>query len=234
MSRARDQFEITVDILLRAYSIGLFPMAESAEDPSLFWVDPEIRGVFPLDGLIISKSLAKTIRSDVFEVRVDSDFDAVIDGCAASYPDRDKTWINRRIRRLYRQLFDTGRVHTVESWYDGELVGGLYGIHLGGAFFGESMFHRKTDASKVALAHLVARLRLGGFSLLDAQFVTPHLASLGAIEVPKEAYRRRLAEAMASQADFWVWPKQRRVLGAEVLEALPKRGANPGPDPARS
>jgi leucyl/phenylalanyl-tRNA--protein transferase len=173
MSRARDQFEITSDILLRAYSIGLFPMAESADDPNLFWVDPEVRGIFPLDGLIISKSLAKTIRSDVFEIRVDHDFDAVIDGCAAAYEDREKTWINARIRRLYRQLFDAGRVHTVETWRDGELVGGLYGVHLGGAFFGESMFHRKTDASKVALVHLAARLARGGFSLLDAQFVTP-------------------------------------------------------------
>ncbi|ACK49414.1 leucyl/phenylalanyl-tRNA/protein transferase [Methylocella silvestris BL2] len=227
MSRARDPFEITADILLRAYSIGLFPMAESAEDSSLFWVDPEFRGVFRLDGLIVSKSLAKTIRSDVFEVRVDHDFDAVIDGCAASYPDREKTWINKRIRRLYRQLFDAGRVHTVESWQDGELVGGLYGVHLGGAFFGESMFHRKTDASKVALAHLVARLRKGGFSLLDAQFVTPHLQSLGAVEIPKEIYRRRLARAMAQSADFWVWPKGRQVTGVEALEALPKRSAPP-------
>ncbi|PNG26085.1 leucyl/phenylalanyl-tRNA--protein transferase [Methylocella silvestris] len=227
MSRARDPFEITADILLRAYSIGLFPMAESAEDSSLFWVDPEFRGVFPLDGLIVSKSLAKTIRSDVFEAKVDHDFDAVIDGCAASYPDREKTWINKRIRSLYRQLFDAGRVHTVETWQDGVLVGGLYGVHLGGAFFGESMFHRKTDASKVALAHLVARLRKGGFSLLDAQFVTPHLQSLGAVEIPKETYRRRLARAMAQSADFWVWPKSREVTGAEAIEALPKRGAPP-------
>ncbi|VFU07769.1 leucyl/phenylalanyl-tRNA--protein transferase [Methylocella tundrae] len=226
MSRVRDQFEITVDILLRAYSIGLFPMAESAEDANLFWVDPEVRGIFPLDGIIVSRSLAKTVRSDVFEVRVDHDFDAVIDGCAASYPDRDKTWINHRIRRLYRQLFDTGRVHTVEAWQEGVLVGGLYGVHLGGAFFGESMFHRKTDASKVALVHLAARLRKGGFSLLDAQFVTPHLASLGAIEVPKEIYRRRLADAMAQPADFWAWPKGRRVFGAEALEVLLNKGAS--------
>jgi leucyl/phenylalanyl-tRNA--protein transferase len=222
MSRARDQFEITSDILLRAYSIGLFPMAESADDPNLFWVDPEVRGIFPLDGLIISKSLAKTIRSDVFEIRVDHDFDAVIDGCAAAYEDREKTWINARIRRLYRQLFDAGRVHTVETWRDGELVGGLYGVHLGGAFFGESMFHRKTDASKVALVHLAARLARGGFSLLDAQFVTPHLASLGAIEAPKEAYRQRLMEAMTLNAEFWSWPKEQRVGGAAALAALPK------------
>lgn len=223
MSRSREQLEITTDILLRAYSIGLFPMAESADDPNLFWVEPEVRGVFPLDGVIISKSLAKTVRTDVFEVRVDHDFDAVVDGCAAAHGDREKTWINDRIRRLYRQLFDIGCVHTVESWCDGALVGGLYGVRLGGAFFGESMFHRKTDASKVALLHLAARLRLGRFSLLDAQFVTPHLASLGAVEVPKEIYRFRLARAVARTADFWVWPKDRRVTGSEVLAALPKR-----------
>ncbi len=222
MSRARDQFEITSDILLRAYSIGLFPMAESADDPNLFWVDPEVRGVFPLDGVIVSKSLRKTVRSDAFEVKVDHDFDAVIDGCAAAYEDREKTWINTRIRRLYRQLFDAGRVHTVETWQKGELVGGLYGVHIAGAFFGESMFHRKSDASKVALVHLAARLVRGGFSLLDAQFVTPHLASLGAIEVPKEAYRRQLAEATAKTANFWSWPKQQRVFGDEALAALSK------------
>lgn len=228
MSRARDQFEITADILLRAYSIGLFPMAESAEDPNLFWVDPEVRGIFPLDGIIVSKSLAKTVRSDSFEVRVDHDFDAVIDGCAASYPDREKTWINHRIRRLYRQLFDQGRVHTVEARHHGALVGGLYGVHLGAAFFGESMFHRKTDASKVALVHLAARLRRGGFSLLDAQFVTPHLASLGAIEMPKDEYRRRLAQAIARRANFWIWPKQHVVSGAEALAVL-RMGANGRP-----
>lgn len=228
MSRARDQFEITADILLRAYSIGLFPMAESAEDPNLFWVDPEVRGIFPLDGIIVSKSLAKTVRSDSFEVRVDHDFDAVIDGCAASYPDREKTWINHRIRRLYRQLFDLGRAHTVEAWHQGALAGGLYGVHLGGAFFGESMFHRKTDASKVALVHLAARLRRGGFSLLDAQFVTPHLASLGAVEMSKDEYRRRLAQAIAGRANFWIWPRQHLVSGAEALAVL-RMGANVHP-----
>ena len=198
-------------------------MAESADDPNLFWVEPEVRGIFPLDDILISRSLAKTVRSDVFEVRVDHDFDAVMEGCAASCGDREKTWINERIRRLYRQLFDMGRVHTVETWRDGVLVGGLYGVRLGSAFFGESMFHRKTDASKVALVHLAARLRAGGFTLLDAQFVTPHLASLGAIEVPKDVYRRRLAEAVARPANFWVWPKESRISGAEALVALPKR-----------
>lgn len=221
MSRARDQFQITADILLRAYSIGLFPMAESADDPNLFWVDPELRGIFPLDGMIVSRSLAKAIRSDRFEIKIDHDFDAVINACANSYDGRDKTWINARIKLLYRQLFDMGRVHTVEAWSEGELAGGLYGVHLGAAFFGESMFHRKTDASKIALVHLAARLARGGFTLLDAQFVTPHLASLGAVEVPKEAYRRRLADAVGRQADFWTWPKGQAVLGREALAALP-------------
>jgi leucyl/phenylalanyl-tRNA--protein transferase len=223
MSHPRDQFEITSDILLRAYSIGLFPMAESATDHNLFWVDPEVRGIFPLDGLILSKSLAKTIRSDRFEIRIDCDFDAVIDGCAAAREGREKTWINGRIRLLYRQLFDIGRVHTVESWADGALAGGLYGVHLGAAFFGESMFYRKTGASKVALVHLVARLAKGSFRLLDAQFVTPHLASLGAVEVTKDAYRRRLADAMAHEGIFWSWPKEKRILGREALAALPSR-----------
>jgi leucyl/phenylalanyl-tRNA---protein transferase len=225
MARPRNQFEITPDILLRAYSIGLFPMAESAEDPNLYWVDPEARGIFPLDAIAISKSLRKVVRSDRFEVRVDCDFDAVIDGCAAPDTGREKTWINERIRSLYRQLFDMGHVHTVETWSEGELVGGLYGVSLGAAFFGESMFHRKTDASKVALVHLAARLAAGGFSLLDAQFVTPHLATLGAQEIPRDAYRLRLAKAMAHRGDFWIWPKGERVSGAEALAALAKTAA---------
>jgi leucyl/phenylalanyl-tRNA--protein transferase len=223
VSRSRDNFEITTDILLRAYSIGLFPMAESEDDPNLFWVDPEVRGIFPLDGLIVSRSLAKTVRSDRFEIRIDHDFSAVIGACACAYEDREKTWINGRIRQLYGQLFEEGYVHTVEAWRDGQLAGGLYGVHLGGAFFGESMFHRETDASKVALVHLAARLLKGGFSLLDAQFVTPHLASLGAIEVPQRAYRSRLTDAVARDADFWSWPKSRRVYGAEALAALTVR-----------
>jgi leucyl/phenylalanyl-tRNA--protein transferase len=220
MSRPRDQFEITTDLLLRAYSIGLFPMAESATDDNLFWVDPEARGIFPLDGLIIPKSLVKTVRSDRFEIKIDCDFDAVIDGCAASYDGREKTWINARIRRLYGELFDIGCVHTVECWAGGALAGGLYGVRIGAAFFGESMFHRQTDASKVALVHLAARLAKGGFLLLDTQFVTPHLASLGAVEVPRKAYRRRLADAISHSGDFWSWPKYERVLGREALAVL--------------
>lgn len=220
MSRPDAPFAITPQILLRAYSIGLFPMAESAEDDRLFWVDPEKRAVFPLETFKASRSLAKTVRSDRFDVSIDTDFDAVIEACASSSRTREKTWINAQIRRLYRELFDTGFVHTVECRREGRLAGGLYGVALGAAFFGESMFHHETDASKVALTHLVARLRVGGFELLDTQFMTEHLASLGAVEIARAAYRRRLAAAVASSADFLVWPKARCVGGAQALAAL--------------
>jgi leucyl/phenylalanyl-tRNA--protein transferase len=221
MARARDTPQITPEILLRAYSIGLFPMAESADDPSLFWVEPVERGVFPLDGLHVSKSLAKTVRNDRYEIRLDHDFDAVISGCASPAPDRDNTWINRRIRELYGALFVQGHVHTVEAYEADALVGGLYGVKIGAAFFGESMFHRARDASKVALVHLVARLRAGGFRLLDTQFVTPHLASLGATVLSRTKYRQMLDVAIRHEADFDVWPK-RSVTGATVLAALAK------------
>lgn len=197
MARARSPLTLTPDILVRAYSIGLFPMAEKADDDRLFWVDPEERGIFPLDGITVSTSLAKTVRADRFHVVVDRDFEAVIDGCAGGAPDRPSTWINRRIRELFGELFARGDVHTVEAYRGDELVGGLYGLHIGGAFFGESMFHRATDASKVCLVHLAARLVAARFALLDAQFVTPHLASLGAVEVPRSAYRLRLDQAVA-------------------------------------
>ena len=220
MARARDRIEITPDIMLRAYSIGLFPMAESADDPNLFWVDPEERGVFPLDGLIVSRSLAKTVRSDRFEVRIDTDYDGVIDGCAETGRGREGPWISARIRSLYRALFDIGYVHTIETWRDGRLVGGLYGVAIGGAFFGESMFHRARDASKVALIHLVARLRAGGFQLLDTQFVTDHLATLGAVAVPKHAYHVMLAEAVACKAAFSTIPTDMPITGQRALELL--------------
>jgi len=212
--------EITPELLLRAYSVGMFPMAENADDPSLFWVEPKMRGVFPLDGLIVGRRLARTVRSDRFEVGVDRDFEAVIEGCAAVAPDRSGTWINGRIRRLYRALFDLGHAHTVECRQDGALVGGLYGVAIGGAFFGESMFHRASDASKVALVHLVARLRTGGFRLLDTQFLTPHLAQLGAIEVTRENYRSLLENALGRPADFYVWPKDMEVSGRTALAQL--------------
>jgi leucyl/phenylalanyl-tRNA--protein transferase len=177
-------------------------MAEDADDDHLHWFDPRERGIFPLDGLIVSKSLAKTIRARTFEIRVDTSFDAVITACAESQPGRERTWINGSIARLFRELFDMGFVHSVEAWRDGRLAGGLYGLALGGAFFGESMFHRATDASKVCLTYLVARLRRGGYSLLDAQFVTPHLASLGAIEISRADYRQKLDAALQLSGDF--------------------------------
>ncbi len=221
MSNAGQPPEITPQLLLRAYSIGMFPMAEGAEDPSLFWVDPEERGIFPLHGLIISKRLAKTIRSDRFVVKVDQNFQGVLDGCAASADGRPNTWINARIRKLYSDLYDMGFVHTVETYsHDGELVGGLYGVAIGAAFFGESMFHRATDASKVALAHLVARLRAGGFDLLDTQFVTPHLATLGAIEIPRDDYLVALDAAIGRPANFFRWPKDTPMPGGRALEIV--------------
>ncbi|HMK90014.1 MAG TPA: leucyl/phenylalanyl-tRNA--protein transferase [Methylocystis sp.] len=221
MSRRSARFEITPQVLLRAYALGLFPMAESEDSNEIFWVEPQERAIFPLDGLIVSHSLAKTIRKNRFEVRIDTDFDAVIDGCAAPAPGRTTTWINAEIRRLYRALFDLGAVHTVECWREGRLAGGLYGVALGAAFFGESMFHHETDASKVALAHLVARLRAGGFRLLDTQFMTDHLAGLGAVAIARDAYRRRLASALTPPfGDFSVWPADRPVDGAQALAAL--------------
>jgi leucyl/phenylalanyl-tRNA--protein transferase len=220
MSRARKPPEITPELVLQAYSIGLFPMAETAEQEHLFWVDPEARGIFPLDGLLVSKSLAKMVRSDRYEIRIDSDFDGVIDGCATPSLERGQTWINGPIRRLYRALFDRGNVHTVEAWSEGELVGGLYGVSLGAAYFGESMFHLKRDASKVALVHLVARLRRGGYRLLDTQFVTPHLASLGAMEVPRAKYKALLEDAVSTSADRLYAFEPTPMRGRDALAAL--------------
>ena len=214
------RLEITPDILLKAYAAGIFPMAEDADDPSLFWVEPQERGVIPLDAFHLPKRLARTLRAESFEIRVDFDFDAVITGCAEPAHDRDKTWINARIRRLYGELFDLGHCHTVEVYQDGSLVGGLYGVSLGAAFFGESMFHRVRDASKVALAHLVARLRRGGFTLLDTQFVTDHLLQFGAVEVPRRIYKRMLRDAIETPADWWAWPRDRAVPGAVVMRVL--------------
>ncbi|GGD98530.1 MULTISPECIES: leucyl/phenylalanyl-tRNA--protein transferase [Rhizobium] len=189
---------ITPDILLRAYSIGLFPMAESADDPEIFWVEPELRGVLPLDHFHVSKSLAKTVRRKPFEIRFDHAFDQVIAACAEETSGRPSTWINKTIRSLYATLFDMGHAHTVEAWDGDELVGGLYGVSLGSAFFGESMFSRRTDASKICLVHLVDRLRERGFTLLDTQFTTEHLKTFGAIDVPKADYAVMLATAMES------------------------------------
>ncbi|MGB3867667.1 MAG: leucyl/phenylalanyl-tRNA--protein transferase [Xanthobacteraceae bacterium] len=212
--------EITPEVLLRAYACGIFPMAESADDPTLFWVEPERRGVLPLVNFHVPARLARTIRADTFEVSVDRAFKAVIAGCAEPQPQRDNTWINRRIRDLYVGLYDLGHCHSVEVWRDGDLVGGLYGVSLGGAFFGESMFHRARDASKVALVHLVARLIAGGFVLLDTQFVTSHLQRFGATEISRDAYRNRLDAAITRSADFARLSVERPVRGADALAII--------------
>lgn len=195
---------ITPDILLRAYAAGVFPMSEGANDPGIFWVDPEMRGIIPLDDFHVPKRLARTVRKDLFEVRTDTAFDAVIEGCAAARAGRGETWINRRIRTLYGELFRMGHVHTVEAWQDGQLVGGLYGVALGRAFFGESMFHTRTDASKVALVHLVARLHATGFMLLDTQFQTEHLAQFGTREIERADYQAMLTLALEGGQANWM------------------------------
>jgi leucyl/phenylalanyl-tRNA--protein transferase len=221
MSRFSNLFvEITPQVLLKAYACGIFPMAESADDPGLYWIEPERRGVIPLDGLKVSKRLARTVRSDRFEVVVDRDFESVIEACAAPAEGRRTTWINRRIRKLYSDLFAIGHCHTVEVYEGGALVGGLYGVDLGAAFFGESMFHTSRDASKVALVHLVARLRRGGYRLLDTQFVTDHLSTLGAIEIGRRNYHAILNDALNGRGDFLVWPREQAITGNEALAAL--------------
>jgi leucyl/phenylalanyl-tRNA--protein transferase len=193
---------LTPHLLLKAYAIGVFPMAEGRRKHEILFVEPERRGILPFERFRLSRRLARTIRSRRFETRVDTAFAATVAGCAAPTPGRRDTWINPEIERLYAGLFDLGFAHSVETWRDGRLAGGLYGVALGGAFFGESMFSRESDASKVALVDLVARLKRGGFVLLDTQFLTAHLERFGAVEVPKDEYKRLLAEAMAVKATF--------------------------------
>ena len=193
---------ITPQVLLKAYAVGVFPMAESADDPALYWVEPDERGLIPLDNFHISHSLKKSVRHAGFEIRVDTAFETVMRHCAEKTPERGETWINARIMRLYTQLHKMGFCHSVESWRDGALTGGLYGVRLGSAFFGESMFSRATDASKVALVHLVARLNAGGFTLLDAQFLNSHLQQFGCYTLKKQQYREVLDAAMDGNADF--------------------------------
>jgi leucyl/phenylalanyl-tRNA--protein transferase len=200
---SRRTLEITPDLMLRAYRAGLFPMAETRRGDRLYWLDPEQRGILPLDGFHLPRRLLRTLQSGAFTVTADADFPAVIAGCAAAAPGREDTWINNEIERLFTDLYRLGYAHSLETWQDGVLVGGLYGVALGGAFFGESMFSRARDASKVALAHLVARLRLGGYRLLDTQFVTTHLAQFGAIEIPRDAYKVLLASALDAPA-LWL------------------------------
>src|SRR5690606_15869347 len=204
MSRKADPFaiELTPELIIRAYQAGIFPMAEDANSDDLFWVSPQRRGIIPLEAFHVSRSLRKRLRTHPWSIRVDTDFAGVIEGCATAGSARDSTWINPAIRRLYGQLFERGVCHTVEIWDGEDLVGGLYGLSIGGAFFGESMFHRATDASKVALAHLVERLRAGNYRLLDTQFMTDHLRTFGGIEISREQYELRLAEALRHPGDF--------------------------------
>lgn len=197
MSAQRQDPELTPEILLRAYSIGLFPMAESADDPELFWVQPELRGIIPLDGFHVPRSLAKVMRKSPFDIRVNTAFRDVMLKCGEPAGDRPTTWINETILDLYGQLHEMGHAHSVEAFEDGELVGGLYGVSLGAAFFGESMFSRRTNASKICLVHLVERLRERRFRLLDTQFTTEHLKTFGAIDVPKAQYEILLADAVS-------------------------------------
>jgi leucyl/phenylalanyl-tRNA--protein transferase len=205
---------LTPELVLQAYSVGIFPMAESAENDEIFWVDPDPRGILPLDAFHIPRRLHRTLRRRELTVTCDRDFEAVVRGCAEPHPDRPSTWINEEIVRLYVALNRRDAAHSIEVRHDDQLVGGLYGVAIGGAFFGESMFSRVTDASKIALVHLVARLVSGGFRLLDTQFVTDHLRRFGAIEIPRTEYRRRLAAALRARAYF------RRELPEDAMSVL--------------
>jgi len=212
---SRRTVEITPELLIRAYRAGFFPMAEAREADRLYWLDPEQRGVLPLNGFHLPRRLLRTVESGTFTITADQDFAGVIAGCAAQAPGREDTWINPQIELLFTELHRRGVAHSVESWLDGRLVGGLYGVALGGAYFGESMFSRATDASKVALVHLVARLRLGGFVLLDTQFVTDHLLRFGAVEIPRDRYKQQLATALEMPAQFLAAPAP-AALAAEI------------------
>lgn len=193
---------IPPDLVLRAYASGVFPMAENAEDPEVFWVRPELRGIIPLDDFHVSRSLRKIIRKEPFDIRFDFDFEGVVDGCAEETNTRPSTWINDSIRQAYSELFRRGYCHTVEAWDGDGLVGGLYGVSLGRAFFGESMFSRKPNASKICLVKLVERLRERGFVLLDTQFTTEHLKTFGAVDIPRPQYERLLQQALTGHAEF--------------------------------
>ena len=210
---------LSPEIVLTAYASGVFPMADGRDDPDVFFVDPERRGIIPLDRPALSRRLGRVVRSEPFEVKIDTDFERVLDACAApGHGERADTWINAEIRSLYLDLHASGYAHSVECWRDGDFVGGLYGVALGGAFFGESMVSLARDASKVALVHLIARLRLGGFSLLDVQWVTAHLASLGAVEISRREYRTRLKAALEQAADFRRAPQA--ASGSDVWQAI--------------
>jgi leucyl/phenylalanyl-tRNA---protein transferase len=214
--------EITPQVLLKAYACGIFPMAESAEDPALYWIEPQQRGILALDQVHVPRRLARTVRQRVFDIRINTSFEGVIDGCAASRAGRRTTWINPKIRTLYRDLYNSGYCHTVEAWQGDRLVGGLYGVAMAGAFFGESMFSLVRDASKVALVYLCARLIDGGFSLLDTQFVTEHLKQFGTIEIDRAEFHTLLEKALAHEADFLRLPVE---ASAERVLDIVDRGA---------
>jgi leucyl/phenylalanyl-tRNA--protein transferase len=208
----------TLEDLVECYARGVFPMAEARDDERVFLVDPELRGVLPLDGFHVPHRLARTVRSDRFEVRIDTVFAEVVDACATERPGREDTWINPAIRGMYQGLFACGLAHSVECWREERLVGGLYGVALGGAFFGESMFSDARDASKVALVHLVGRLKAGGYRLLDAQFLTEHLTQFGALEIPRAEYHGLLEAALPAEGDFFALGP--RASGAQALQAI--------------
>lgn len=209
---------LTPELLLRAYACGLFPMADSRESADIFWVDPQYRGIFPLERFHVPRRLRKTVRQNRFDVRIDTAFHDVMKKCAAPARGREGTWINNEILDLYNRLFTLKAAHSIECWRDGQLVGGLYGVSLAGGFFGESMFHLETDASKIAMVHLVARLKVGGYRLLDTQFLTDHLAQFGAVEIPRKAYHELLQKALETQADFYRLPADSD--GSFILQAI--------------
>ena len=212
---SRRTIEVTPELMLRAYRVGLFPMAETRRGQRLYWLDPELRGILPLDAFHLPKRLMRTVLSGPYHVTSNQAFAPVIAGCAAAAPGREDTWINTDIERLFYELHRQGHAHSIETWHDGRLVGGLYGVSLGGVFFGESMFSTERDASKVALVHLVARMRLGGYTLLDTQFVTSHLAQFGTIEVPRDTYKALLA-ASVQVAAAWLAAPEPAALNAEI------------------
>ncbi|MFT3998182.1 MAG: leucyl/phenylalanyl-tRNA--protein transferase [Asticcacaulis sp.] len=210
--------EFTLDDLIQCYRTGIFPMSDARDDEYLFLVDPPLRGILPLDGFHVPSRLARTVRNTSFTVKVDTAFTQVIELCAESAADRESTWISHSIQELYEALFARGLAHSVEVWDGPRLVGGLYGVALNGAFFGESMVSRATDASKIALVHLVARLKAGGYRLLDCQFLTDHLSQFGVIEIPKDDYRVRLTDALTVEGDFYLLSAT--VTGSGVLQAI--------------
>lgn len=223
---SRRSVEITPELMVRAYRHGLFPMAESRRGNRLYWLDPEKRGILPLDSFHLPRRLLRTILSGRFEVTSDGDFSGTIASCAQAAPGREDTWINGQIERLFLDLFRLGHAHSVECRQEGELVGGLYGVSIGGVFFGESMFSKARDASKVALVHLVARLRLGGFRLLDTQFVTAHLAQFGTVEIARESYKAQLSRWVDYPA-IWTCMPAPAALDAEfrAMAGRPAAGA---------